>query len=479
MHLKTLFVYLFTLFFCLNIFAQKTKTITYTVAEMQNDFNYLHSQIKLNHPGFYRYTSKEKWDSIYKAVLGKLSKPMRDVEYRVVIRNYVSNIQCGHTQVFPSKESIKKFEKQKHTYPPFNVAFVNSKLIVTLNESNDSNLKIGTEIKSINGHTASEIIEKTTSVQSADANLNSMKMYYGAIYFRTFYNAFFGEDSVFELSCININKDTQTFVVKQKEKPKEKIKLPKLKKDILHQPFADFRITSGDTQSAILKIKGFRINNASKMYERIFNQLDDERIKYLIIDLRGNGGGSINDAAELIAHLSKDTFSYSFASGKQGLTYHKNADGKLMFYFSRTILNLFVNRKETENQYRYYFGYNHSNLKKLKKFDGAIFCLIDNGSFSAASFVAAYLKNKCNAILVGQETAGTESGCYAVNTPLLILPQTKNFIRIPHYQFKHHMPFNDTNRGVLPNIETPITAETISSEKDEEMDLIWKIILEK
>jgi C-terminal processing protease CtpA/Prc len=142
------------------------------------------------------------------------------------------------------------------------------------------------------------------------------------------------------------------------------------------------------------------------------------------------------------------------------------------------MLNLFGNKNEIENQYHYFFSYDKKQLKEDNHFEGAVFCLIDNGSFSAASFVAAYMKHKAKAILIGQETAGTEMGCYAVQTPILILPITKNYIRIPHYQFKHHLPISNNERGVIPNIEIEVNAKTIQSKNDEEMDLVWKLILE-
>ena len=58
------------------------------------------------------------------------------------------------------------------------------------------------------------------------------------------------------------------------------------------------------------------------------------------------------------------------------------------------------------------------------------------------------------------------------------LPYTKNFVRIPQYQFKHILPIEDKNRGVIPDIVTVINSQTINSGKDVEMDLIWKLILE-
>lgn len=462
------------------LLAQNQNDTIYQPAEMMEDFNYLHTHLQLNHPGFYRYTNKPTWDSIYAVTLNALQTPLQDIKYRLVLRHYLTYLKCGHTQIIPSLNSIKNYEKRKHKSVPFKVIIANNKLIVSENLSNDSTLEKGTEIKSINQNNASTIIEKIHSIQSADAGLVSMKNYYGASQFASYYNAFYGEDSIYTLSCIKPNGDTITLAVKEKPKTKTKKIALKLKpsKTLFNQPFAGFRICEGDSQTAILKIKGFQIENARKLYTRAFEKIENEEIKYLIIDLRGNGGGNIMDAAELISYVSKDTFSYDFMRGKQGLTYKKHATQKLIYYFSRTMLDLFGNRTEANNQYNYHFEYNKKAIKKDNHFNGAIFCLVDNGSFSAASFVAAYLKHKCGAILIGQETAGTESGCYAINTPFLELPITKNFIRIPHYQFKHQLPIYDAERGVLPQIETPINSQTINSKNDEEMDLIWKLIFE-
>jgi hypothetical protein len=477
----TIFKYIILFYsftFSANIQAQKQADTIYNVEDMTEDFKYLHKHLLLNHPGIYKYTSKENWETIYQNTLKKINVPLQNVKYRLILREYLANIKCGHTQVIPSNKSLKIFNKRKHFSAPFKVAFLNNKIIVTENESNDSNLVKGTEIKSINGNNALAIIDSIHLIQNADAGLSSMKSFYGASQFQTYYMAFFGEDSVYHLKTITVNGDTQTFNIKTKVALKNKVKTPKIKYDLFSQKLANFRICKGDTQTAILKIKGFQLQNASKLYNMAFEQIADQQIKYLIIDLRGNGGGNIIQASELISYISKDTFSYGFARGKQGLTYNSPFTQKAMYYVSREMLDLFGNRKTYNNNYNYTFGYDKKSLKKEKHFDGAVFCIIDNGSFSAASFVAAYAKHKAKAVLVGQETAGTESGCYAVNTPLMELPYTKNFIRIPQYQFKHILPIEDKNRGVIPDIETVINSQTINSGKDVEMDLIWKLILE-
>jgi len=469
---------LFSFLFSVNLFAQKQADTIYSVANMREDLKYLHHHLPLNHPGVYKFTSKENWEIIYQNTLNKINVPMQSVKYRLLLREYLTNIQCGHTQVIPSNKSIKIFNKRKHFSVPFKVAFLNHKMVVTQNESNDSNLVKGTEILTINGNKATEIIDKIYLIQNADAGLQSMKNFYGASQFQTYYMAMYGEDSVYNLSCINTKGITLNLTVKEKKADKKKIKTPKTKYTLLNQKLASFRICKGDTQTAILKIKGFQLNNAKKLYANVFEQMANEEVKYLILDLRGNGGGSIVEAAELIRYLSKDTFSYGFVRGTQGLTYSSPFLQKAMYYVSRIMIDVFGNRKTSNNQYNYSFDYDKKAIKKNNRFDGAVFCIIDNGSFSAASFVAAYAKYKVKAILVGQETAGTESGCYAVNTPLMELPNTKNYIRIPHYHFKHNLPIASSNRGVIPTIETNVNAEIINLEKDVEMGLIWKLILE-
>ncbi len=453
----------------------------YQPNDMIADFNYMHKHLHLNHPGVYRYTSKQTWDSIYKITLNSLKEPLPYVKYRLVLRSYLNYVKCGHTQVIPSKKSLKLYNKRKHKSIPFKVIIANDKIFVSENLSNDSDLVKGTEITAINGINVSNIISDIYHIQNADAGLNSMKNFYGASQFATYYNALYGEDSVFKISYIKLNGDTQTAVISERSIDKNKKNILKVKsnRNLFNQTFAQFRICEGDTQTAILKIKGFQLNNGTKFYSRAFEKIKSQDIKYLILDLRGNGGGSIVEAAELISYLSKDTFSYGFCRGTQGLTYKNHAKQKSMYYFSRILIDLFGNKREENNQFYYHFGYDKKSLKKDKHFNGVIFCLIDNGTFSAASFVAAYVKHKSDGIIIGQETAGTESGCYAVNTPFLELPNTKNFIRIPHYQFKHKLPIKDSERGILPQIETPINSQTINSENDEEIDLIWKIIFEK
>ena len=222
----------YLLSFSVNIQAQKQADTIYNVEDMKEDFKYLHKHLLLNHPGIYKYTNKENWETIYQNTLKKINAPLQNVKYRLILREYLANIKCGHTQVIPSAKSLKIFNKRKHFSVPFKVAFLNNKLIVTENESNDSNLVKGTEIKSINGNIASAIIDSIHLIQNADAGLISMKSFYGASQFQTYYMAFFGEDSIYHLKTITVNGDTQTFNVKTKVALKNKIKTPKIKYDL-------------------------------------------------------------------------------------------------------------------------------------------------------------------------------------------------------------------------------------------------------
>jgi hypothetical protein len=68
------------------ILAQKQADTIYNVEDMTEDFKYLHKHLLLNHPGIYKYTSKENWEYIYQNTLKKINTPLQNVKYRVILR---------------------------------------------------------------------------------------------------------------------------------------------------------------------------------------------------------------------------------------------------------------------------------------------------------------------------------------------------------------------------------------------------------
>lgn len=100
-----------------------------------------------------------------------------------------------------------------------------------------------------------------------------------------------------------------------------------------------------------------------------FGEVVKEEVEVLVIDLRGNPGGHIEAGLEIIRYL-----------GVEEINFYEDA------YFNTEVVAV--------------------NLSAIS-FDGDVYCLIDNGTYSSAANFATLLKLNNLAILVGDETGGS------------------------------------------------------------------------
>lgn len=438
--------------------------------QMQQDFAILRDALYQNHPGVFKYSSRQKLDSVYEACQGLMDTVMNDRQYRMVLRGFVSQIGCGHTNVMASKSAQRKFQARKHHLLPFDVAVVDRKLYIVTNNSSDSSIVPGSEILEIDSNKMNLLLDEMLSRQSTDAGLFHSACYSLALTFSSWYATLYGERDTYNF----LLKDTLGHIrlYRLANAVRKKLQVPPGKPvTLFDQPAASFRIINqSDTSLAIMKLSAFVIRNDKRFYKEAFKQIEKKGIKNLVIDLRGNGGGRIFQATALLEYLAADTFSLSFQKGTQGLTYNQYALGKSSFYITQFMFG-FVKKIKTDSSKLYFFDF-----KPVKKhrFAGKLLVLTDAGTFSAASLLAAYAKYKCHATLLGSETGGTASGCFAVLMPPIELPGTKTLVRIPHYHMIHNLTTTEHNRGVLPNQEIN---RLPWSTNDNVMEQVYKIIL--
>ena len=158
----------------------------------------------------------------------------------------------------------------------------------------------------------------------------------------------------------------------------------------------------------------------------------------LIIDIRGNGGGSSyywKNIVKLLADESLIMTYYSFfKSGHrnlsldpwevQRLTTIKNLDEKILEQFPEEI-------KTDFDFYKTYriaispWGVSH-NSNDYVDFKGKVYLLVDKGVFSAAETFSAFAKDTGFATLVGEPTGGDS---VSEEIPVIYLPKSKFAIR--------------------------------------------------
>ncbi len=443
------------------------------------------------HPNIFRYTTKNTFDMAFQNLKSNL-RVMNERQIRIALRKIVAKIGCGHTNIIPSQLFIKYYTKNDYSNLPLEVQIFNDKLLISNNLSSDSSIVLGSELLSVNGWQSNDLVQHILDMEGSDGLNHSYKSYEIAQNFRYFcsllfgmHNSFFVEikDSTQTIKMMQLfEKEEDSIVTIQKNKPQEITKQAlKQANATINQPASwaieqKYKKLKIDTTNslAIFRIDEFEGKKYKKFYTKIFKTLHEQKIDKLVIDLRGNGGGKMFDACNLLTYLLKEPFSYEFKRKNIKVRFRKYMTDSKFLIGLMPLAFRFVAKKIIRNDSTIYIVSDKPQQKYI--FKGEIFVLTDGGTFSAASFVASYLKQLSKATLIGTETGGSESGTNAMLFAFLTLPETQIILRLPLYRINHILPLQDIGNGVMPSFTVNYTIQEIIDKQDKEIEKVYELL---
>jgi Peptidase family S41 len=456
---------------------QSTYTETvFSKTELLADYDLLKTSILKNHPGAFIYKSKAAWDPFFELKKTEIKDKMTETEFLKFISTVTNEIKCGHTTVNYSIRFLKKNLKKKHLFLPFSVWLDSGKIKITKFAKKDSaNLLYNAEIVSINNIPADSIYKTISTIPSSDGFSKTNKLAFANYLFKPYYRRYFGESDSFLITYKNKSHANVTKYLKATNEifpqPNFEDYFFRRKDKIVFSSFGnDFLMfdTLG-LNIPVLKLRSFT-NNYAPFYKSIFAYLHHFKLKILVLDLRNNGGGNLFHAERLLSYLIDSNNSIVYSKIDSQLVNKKYYSQKLIRFFSPWFFkNSFIKEKDKN-----YLIYEHIiKPQKSKHFNGKIFVLTNGGSFSASCIAAAYLKNKADVTIIGEETGGTASGCNAVQLPQFTLPNTGIRVIMPLYRVSHILPEIKFGEGIKPHIEVKYKAIDIINKTD----LDWKMVL--
>lgn len=93
-----------------------------------------------------------------------------------------------------------------------------------------------------------------------------------------------------------------------------------------------------------------------------------------------------------------------------------------------------------------------------------------------ASYVASYLKYKKQAIIVGEETGGSEYGSRGMAGGHITLPNSEVKVQLNIYQMTHRLNIEDKGHGVMPDHATQYSIDDKLAGKDLDIEAIKGLI---
>lgn len=466
--------------------------------KLKKDVDFAYSKIKEMHPSLFLYISKEDLDRKFDSVKNTINTPLTPLQFYFKLQPVVSDIREGHLSLrIPSKmitkKEIKALENKKGMFSRFEYYVKDDRLFIIRNKDSIENIKPGTEIISIDSTPVSYYIERYRKLISTDGFNTTFKPYFLKDLFFNYYVAEKGYQNYATIETLfNGEKKTYTLTRESKseddlKKEKENKKRTEEKKINDYVAFSDsynrnFKFLDADSSIAYIKVKSFSGDYSAKFYRNAFEKIKNARASYLILDVRNNYGGSLEEIHKLYSYLSPEPYILIKPSEVNSATtplktnYFRKSNPLQYTFKTLTYPAFFF--AQTFSTYKkdgkFYYKIKADRVSKPDKnaFKGKIFVLINGSSFSASSILTSKLKNDKRAILVGEETGGANDGTVAGFYSYQVLPNSKIDLPIGLVLVQPDITPTHTKKGVLPDIPVNETMVDIIQKKDPQLDRI-------
>lgn len=466
----------------------------YSPQELQKDYSVYQQILEEAHPGLYWYTSKDSMDYYFNWGREQLKDSLDEPDFRRVLSYVTSKIGCGHTSVRTSKRYDKYLDTVRISRLfPLSLKLWDDTAVVAANlNRRDSVLARGTMITKINGRTIDQIVDTLFKFIPTDGYNTTHK--YQTLSnrgsFGSMYSSVFGFSDHYTIEYLDSAGQSQTTDIRPyypvldtaaRSAIRRVRRLPQpSKKERKELRRNSVRLLKMDTTSHVAMMdlnsfgRGYRLKS---FFRRSFKALKTTDINYLIIDVRGNGGGSVTNSTMLSRFITDHKFKvgdslYAIKKRKKYSRYIQND------FFNRLFITFFAHKKADGRYHFRYFEKHYFRPKKKDHFNGEVYILTGGNSFSATTLFAGSVRDQDNVTIVGEETGGGAYGNNAWLIPDVTLPVTKVRFRLPLFRLVVDKDKPKTGKGVQPEVESKPTIEAIRRGADYKLEKAMELIKE-
>lgn len=444
-----------------------------TKNEAIEDLNIFINAIEEGYPGVYDYMTFEEWELFKKETFLQVKDSMTFNNFKKIVVCLIHQLKDSHLNIIQNPAVKKPKETQSSIFYFSSVypGFLNDtlRIVRTLDHTKEY---WGYKIKTINGLTPIQFkaqIEKY--ITGSDGFIQSYPDGQKLMHLWSISENYIRE---VENDSYRILFENDTFVNFQNvkiDRNKNDVKLkfyPDWRSYLLYDDDLELKKLSNST--AYIRIPNFDINEMQIIEISTFiKNLSDSSCTSLIVDLRNNYGGDVENIIKLYSYFAQQPFKicqYSkvnktdnFGFFKYCTNYSEEINLKFPDYFSV---------KGEKGYYKYDYPLNYPD--SFSNFKGKLYVLTNEKSFSAAAIFAALVYKQKRGVLIGRETGSAYYQMNAEKFANLSLPNSKLVLTIPLIKIVFDSLSNETipwGRGVLPHYEIKLSFEELSGETED------------
>lgn len=401
---------------------------TYSKTKYETDLDYLFESLAKTHPNVFKFTSKAEFTELVNGLKDKLTDESTYAEFVWMCREVISAVNCSHTNM--GRLGYDQALLPAKYYFPIGVRMIEDQLYVTNNMANRS-LKLGAEIMSINGKNCAEILAQIYSHIPSQGKVKSAQLKDFNFWFASMLPYILNFPDSYEIEL----KDGQKFIFKN-DKPKEYIRPARA------YPFTckgkylclDFE----ENNTAVLTLSSFNyypwnnLEEFTSFLDSSMAEIQKRGSQNLIVDLRGNGGGSPEAGIHLLKYLMPNPF-----------VYYSIAD----FPGKKQKIQGEYEQKPFEN-----------------RFKGNTYFIIDGWGQSTTGHVVSLVKYYKLGTIIGEEL-GSNQFCSA-GQKVFRLPNTRLEYYVANNTHKSSAKGFDDAIGIMPDVFISQSIDDYLNQKD-------------
>ncbi len=364
--------------------------------DLYEDLAYLKKALIESQYDIYETVSQETFEKGFHHIKNKISKDSFNLlEATNILQQLPALVNNGHTSIdFPGSEYMKYANSGNATLFPLEIAFEGNKPLIRKNWSNNTDIKLGDEILSINNRSMNQILDQIYPQVSGESKLmknSKIEMYSLPRY----YWQIFGQVDTFNVR-VKQNGKEKKYTIKAVPLMEgfENVRTRVLNAEMTLKFYDEIAyLNPGSFDGDLEKFKSF----IKESFAKILNNKSNK----LIIDLRNNSGGDNVFSDYMVSYIADKPFtwnsSFTLRTSKllkeTGLT-KKNSSNYWKSIFSHT----------DGERYTYTFDKTLPQPKNLT-FKGDVYVLVNRQSHSQATVTAAQIQDYNFGKIVGEETA--------------------------------------------------------------------------
>lgn len=459
-----------------------------TSKELQADVAILRRAYEQLHPGLYRYNTREEMNAHFAELGNELNHEQSLAEAYLAISRFTAKVKCGHSypNFFNQPKAIAAELFRGQNRVPFYFRWIDGKMIVTKDFSEEKAFRPGDEIMSINGVAAAEILKRLLSIARADGSNDAKRIdllnVTGDSQYETFdiyFPLFFPQSSGKLKILVRRGKEAKPHEVEVTALSYEQRLAPIQQKVAAKKgdtPFWTFRFLRSDV--GYLQMPDWAVYdskwNWKGFLEDVFRELDEKKPANFVVDLRGNEGG-LDAGNPILAHLIERDLPLS--KYERRVRYRKAPEDLAPYLDTWDASFKDWGEKAVDLHDGFFRLTKYDDDERgdvikpaAKKYAGKVWVLVDAANSSATFQFARAMQENHLGTLVGEPTGGNLRG---INGGAFI------FLRLPNSKIEVDLPLIGTfplkpepDRGLQPDVEVRLKAEDIAAGRDRVLEYV-------